>query len=683
MSEERLPHDDTMWFLAGARGEKAGPRLVSLCEEMAMQQATIIANTDKCISVFQYGGGALDTNPEEHFPIDVETLSYNAAQNAVETVHAKIVKNKIALMPLTNGGGYLARHRAKDMGKAVEGVFDDNDGERIEEDVIMDALVTDHGAGAIMVREGRDRCVLEHIAVEDVWWDEVETRMGKPTCCYYVPRDGLDVYKVLEMLANPEDEGMPGFVGTVEERRKAILSASQKPQAWRLRKTTKTTHRVDIFEAWHPPTYREECEEDEDYEEEGETKSRKVKRVKHDGRHVIAVAGEEGTLVDEPWDEKEWPILLYVPRRRRRHVLGLSLMRSLLAPQREYEKGTAKIQHMHQKMGVSGWAASKQADINVREITSGTKAAGFVVEFEGQMAPIPLTPEPVPQGTYAYVDNIPRQMLERNGISSLAASSSLPAGLQQASGKALQVFEDFEDVRLLPYHRSRERFRVALGWLIICCCKRIVERTGSYKARYRGKMGVEEIDWKELLDLIKDRESFVLKVFPVSQLSKQPAARFAQLTELLNAGAINVEQFKRLFDLPDLEAENMLDTADTDIIDRNLDIMVTKGKYVAPDSFDNLELLVQRTGKFINVCRQHDVPESRIKLLHDHIEDAKSLMEEMKAKEAARAAEAQAKAQAAAAANGAPPGGMPPPGGAPPPGAPPPPQPGPPMGMAA
>ena len=668
--EERLPHDDTMWFLAGARQQKAGPRLVALIEEMAKQQQTIIANTDKCISVFQYGGGARDLNPEEHCPIDDETLTYNAAQNAVETVHAKIVKNKIALMPLTNGGGYLARRRAKEMGKAVEGVYDDNDGESIEENVIMDALVTDHGAGAVMVREGRDRCILEHIAIEDVWFDEAETRMGRPANCYYVPRDGIDVYKVLEMLANPEDEGQPGFVGTVEERRKAILSAAQKPQAWRLRTTAMSTHRVDIFEGWHPATYREECDEEYEDEETGETKTRKV--VKHDGRHTIAVSGDDGTLVDEPWDEKEWPILLYVPRRRRRHILGLSLMRSLLAPQREYEKGTAKIQFTNQKMGVSGWIAPKDANVNVKEITAGTKAAGFVVEYEGQVPITPLVTSPVDPATYAYVDGIPRSMLERNGISSLAASSSIPAGLQQASGKALQVFEDFEDVRLLPYHRSRERFRVALGWLIIQTCKRIVDRTGSYKARYRGKYGVEEIDWKELLDLIKDRESFVLKVFPVSQLSKQPAARFAQLTELLNAGAITVEQFKRLFDLPDLEAENQLDTADTDIIDRNLDLMVTKGKYIAPDSFDNLELLVQRTGKFINVCRQHDVPEARIKLLHDHIEDAKTLMEEAKAK-------AAMDAQAAA------PPPMPPPAGPPgmPPGAPPPAPPGPPMPMAA
>jgi len=662
-------HDDECWFLCGARGKPAGPRLVALCEEIHRDQYTLIANTNMCMSVFQYGGGARNIDPEEHVAIDDETLTYNAAQNAVETVFAKVVKNKIALMPLTTGGGPLARARAKDMEKAIEGVYDDNQGEELEENVVMDFLVTDHGAGACIVEDGRDRTFIRHIAVEDVWFDKAETRMGRPSCCYFVPKDGIDKFSAIELYANPADDdpktGRPGFVGTSAERREKILKAAQKPATWRT--ASAGSYRVDIFEAWHPPTCREEY--DEEYEDDdGETKTRKA--YKHDGRHVVAVYGEDGTLIDEPWDEPEWPILLAVPRRRRRHVFGLSLMRGLLAPQREYERGTAKIQYMHQKMGLSGFMGPNTANVNVKEITAGQKGAGFFVGYDATEGAPPiqqLQPQPVEPSTYAYVNGIPRDMLERHGISTLAAASQLPAGLQQASGKALQVFEDFEDVRLLPYHRARERFRVALAWLIIKSARRIVQRTGSYKVNYRGKRGLEQVDWKDLLDLIDDKEAFVLKVFPISALSKAPAARFAQLTELLNAGAITVEQFKRLFELPDLEAENELDTADTDIIDRNMDIMVTTGRYIGPEGFDNLDLLISRAGKYINLLRQKDVPNSRIKLIRDYIEDAKGLKETIAAAEAAKAAAAAP----APPPMGGEPGGMPPVPA------------GPPMGMAA
>jgi hypothetical protein len=652
---------DCTWFLAMARGQHAHTYLVPLCREMANRQATLRDNTKKCIAVFQYGGDAKDIEPTDTAPLEETALCYNAAQNTVETVHSKVCKPRIAPMPLTNGGGYLARHRAREIGKAIEAVLDENQCDAIEEDVVMDALVSDHGAGAAMVIDREDDVLIEHVPIEDVWYDEAEIRRRQPRSQYLVPTDGMDVFKCIELYAKPGDTH-PGLVGTVEERREAILKACNKPEAWRAKATEAAKHRVDIYEAWHLKSGCEETEEED--EETGE----KRKVVKHDGRHVICVDG--ATLLDEPWEEDHFPILLYVPRKRRRSIWGLSLMRSLVAPQREYEKGTKKIQHQHQKMGVSGFIAPKTANLNIREITSGTFGAGFVAEFDGQAPPVPFVPEPVAQGTYAYVEGIPRNMMERNGVSTLSASSQLPAGLQQASGKALQVFEDFESERLLPYHRERERFKIGLAWLVVHAAARVVARKGTYKAKYRGKHGLETLDWKEF---IEDKDNLDIRVFPTSQLAKQPAAKFAQLTELLNAQAITVEQFKRLFELPDLEAENQLDTADTDVIDRNLDIMVTTGRYIAPDSFDNLELVIQRTGKFINLCRQQEVPEARLKLLHDHITDAKSLIDQAKAKAAAEAA-----------ANAPPPmpGAAPP--GAPPmdPGAPPMP-PGPPMPMAA
>jgi hypothetical protein len=180
-------------------------------------------------------------------------------------------------------------------------------------------------------------------------------------------------------------------------------------------------------------------------------------------------------------------------------------------------------------------------------------------------------------------------------------------------------------VRLLSYHRTRQRFKTDLAWVVVCAARRVVARKGTYETRYHGKKGIEKVDWSKVL---MDADDFVLKVFPVSALSKQPAAKFAQLTELLNAQAITVEQFKRLFELPDLEAENELDTADTDIIDRNMDIIVTTGRYISPEPFDNLELILQRAGKVYNLCRQQEVPENRLQLLRDLIEDAKSLKDQ-------------------------------------------------------
>jgi hypothetical protein len=632
MTEESIYADDP-WHLAHEKNEPAGPRLIALCRELARKQTVLIQNTEMCMGVYEYGGQGRALDPGDVLPIEETIVAFNAAQNIVDTVYSKVVKSRIIPMPLTNGGGYLQRYRAKQLGKAVEGVFDDNNVEEIEEDVVMDALTTDHGAGACLVFEQDDEVKIEHIPIEDIWWDEAETRNRAPRNCYRVPKGGIDKYVACELFGKDD---LPGGVGTGEQRRAAILAAANKPETWRQRGSGQKS-RVDLFESWHLPSGKvEEC--DEEYEETNhdgdvEKKTRKVR--KHDGRHVVAVDGPNGTLIDEPWEGPMFPVLMYVPRKRRRTVLGLSLIRDLIAPQREYEKVTAKIQDQHQKMGVSGWSGSRDANLNIREVTSGTFGAAFFVEHDGPQGVTQLTTEPVSPGTYQYAEGIPRLMAERKGVSTLATASQLPSGLQQASGKALQVFEDFEDVRLLPYHRGRERFIVALSWLVIHAAKRICDRNVKYRSRYRGKHGLEVIEWKKVLE---DADDFVLKVFPISALSRQPAARFAQLTELLNAQAITVEQFKRLFEIPDLEAENEMDLAHLDIIDMNLDTMVVEGRYITPLPTDQFALQIERAGKFYNLCRIQKVPEERLKLILDFIEDTKSLEDQIKAEEAAKKA---------------------------------------------
>jgi hypothetical protein len=633
-------HADCPWFLAKAKGRAAHESLTGLTEEMRRKQGSLLENTRKCIAIYQWGAGAENCQDDDDPVLSEEINAYNAAQNVVETTHSKVCKSRILPMPLTEGGGYLQRKQAKEIGKALEGEFDKHEIDQIKEDVVMDALVTAHGAGAIKVYASRTgKLMVQHVPIEDVWFDPAETRYRRPRCLYHVMP--IDKFVVLAEYGEDDED----LEGTREVRRAAIIHAASLERGRQNVGGRWSPTQIEVVEAWHLPS--NDCDEDEDEEsddatEEAEDGEEPAERT-HDGRHVIAIAG--CTLVDEPWDGKSFPIEFYVPRKRRRSIWGLSMMFDLVAPQREFEKLTRKVQVAHQKLGVNGWTAPKDARLNAREIVAGTEAAGFVVEYDGQQGPSPLVVEPVSQGTYAYKDSIPRDMMQHKGVSSLSASSQLPAGLQQASGKALQVFEDFESERLLPYHRELERWTMRVAWLIVRTIHGIVQSGKSPTVRYQGKHGSENLKWKEVLP--KKLSALVMRVFPVSALSKQPSALFAQLTELLNAEAITVEQFKRLFSLPDLEAENQLDTADTDIIDRNMDIMITTGRYLSPEPFDDLPLLIKRAGKMINLCRTQEVPEPRLKLLSDYIEDAKGLMDQMAEAERAKQAEAAAKAAAA------------------------------------
>ena len=44
-------YQDATWFLAHEQGAPAGPRLISICREIARRQQTLITNSEKCLSL--------------------------------------------------------------------------------------------------------------------------------------------------------------------------------------------------------------------------------------------------------------------------------------------------------------------------------------------------------------------------------------------------------------------------------------------------------------------------------------------------------------------------------------------------------------------------------------------------------------------------------------------------------
>lgn len=619
-------YQDAMWWNAWQREHEAHEILIEYVDRMKGNQATRYTNWRKLISIFEWGFRSAAFDSVQEAAVDESLNAYNAAQNVIETVHSKICKSRIVPMPLTSGGGYLQRKRAKDLQKALEGEFDENNVDQIKEDVVMDALVLGAGFAKVFCEWGKIK--IEHVPTEDIVVDDGEGRQRRPRSMYQVTK--MDRFVVLEQYGG-EDSSLHGEKAV---RRTKILSCPC--DSGRDGTTSVQQDQIRIVEAWHLPSRPLTDKEDDDEEEANDN------AAKHDGRHVIAIDG--CTLVDEPWERSCFPFAAYIPRKRRRSFWGLSAMHALAAPQNEFERTTAKIQQAFQKMSGGHFLVPTGANVNVRSMDNDF---GTVLEFDGPQPPQEWNPSPVSPQMFEYQNQIPSLMLQHMGVSAMSTSSQIPAGLQQASGKALQVFDDVEAERLRAYHSELDRWHVDLAALIILEARELTESGEAYTVRYRGKKAIEEVDWKKVL---VDESEFVLKVFPISILARSPAAKFEQLQEMLNAGAITVEQFRRLFELPDLEAENEIDSADTDIVDRNLDIIVVEGRYLSPEPFDNLQLAKTRASKFYNVCRANQVPDDKLELLRNYISDCDALTQQ-------------------AASASAPPGGAPAPGPGMPPGA--------------
>jgi hypothetical protein len=629
--------DNVQWWSAWQHGKEAHEILNGHVDRMKMSQSVRYTNFRKLIAIFEWGFKASQYETIEDAPLTEFANAYNKAQNILETIHAKVCKTNVIPMPLTSGGGYLQRKRAKDLQKALEGEYEENCVEEIKEDVVMDALITGAGFAKVFCEWGRIK--IEHVPTEDLVVDDGEGRLRKPRSLFHVTR--MDRFECLEQYGGDDED----LHGDAADRRRRILDC--KADHDKGSSTAVQQDQIRIIEGWHLPSRPLDFDGDGEPDEDEGKSEKDERKARHDGRHVIAIDG--CTLVDGPWERSTFPFAGYIPRRRRRSFWGLSLLHALSAPQNEFERVTRRIQKAVQKIAGGHFLVPRSANVNIRELDNDF---GTVVEFDPPAAPQEWNPVPVSPEMLQYQDRIPQQMEMNSGVSAMSTSSQIPAGLQQASGKALEVFDDSDTERLRPYHGALDRWHVALSQLIILEARELAERGKSYSVGYTGKKVLEKIDWRKVL---LDEQEYRLKVFPVSSLSSKPAARFAQLEARLNAGTITIEQFRRLDGLPDLEAENDIDTADTDVIDMNLDIIVATGRYLSPEPFDNLMLAKTRAAKFYNMCRAKEgVPEARLELLRNYIADCDALLE-------AAAGPGAGPAMA--------PPGMPP--GAPPPGMPP------------
>ena len=617
MSNEEIP---VTWWAAHARDEDAGSKLTLLMDELHTRSSVMRSNTRRLYAIYQWGfktgslsGEASDSSSEP--ALNVERNAANAAQNAVKTKAAKLSKARTLPRAYTDGAGYIAQQQARKISKAIEGVMAANRWEETWEKVLMDALVSSHGAGAFEVTTTRGKKPhprIRHIPIDEIYLDEAETKYGLSEVPCIYRRARRDRYAVLAEYGVDDT----ALVGTKAERRKAILTAPPAKHDDGIKRTLGGGDQIDVYEG-----FRRVCtdegdvdDDDDDSEEERDPLTR--------GRHVIAIAN--ATLVDEPFDGARFPIYLSVPNKRFKSAWGLGDMSDLASGQSEYEDMTARIQDAHANMSISAVVAYNGAKLDPRRFES--PAYGIYLQCDGGPGSLGnFVSTPIDQSAYSYKASIPQDMMMAKGISSLSATSQLPAGMAQASGIALQTFENFESERMMFEEHECDRAHVALAWMLYDAMEECSERMeGKYSTRYKGTGGLESLDWKEISIA---REKLEFGVQATNQLARTPAAKLQQLGEEFDRGLITADEYRRARGSLDLESMDGMDTADEDIIMRNLDLVYLRDRNIAPEGFDDLQKLILMAGRYYNMRRaDDDYSEQGGQRVRDFISAAKALL---------------------------------------------------------
>ena len=503
-------------------------------------------------------------------------VTLNVVQSMVDTVVSKVTKNKPKASFLTSGGDFSLQSKAKKLTKFVEGIFSFTDFYQLAALAFKDSCIFGTGCLKIFVENGEIKA--ERVFIGEIKIDDIESYYGKPRQVHQEKWLPKDVVKAM----------FPGFELEIDNASYPDEKTFQNVQGSRLKDM------VRVIESWHLPS--------------GPNAK--------DGKHTICIS--TATLLDEPYYKDYFPFVFFRWNTRPVGFFGQGLAEQLQGIQLEMIKILRTIQVSMHLVSVPKLLVEASSKIVSSHLNN---RIGGVIKYAGtppQYAPL----GGIPGELFSHLDRLFSRAYEIAGVSQLAAQSQKPAGLD--SGKALREFNDLETERFMSVAKRYEKCFMDAAEIMIETAKDLYELKGDYKVKAKDGKFIDTISWK---DVNMDADKYMMQIFPTSALSSTPAARLADVQDLLAAGFIDKEDALKLLDFPDLEAAMNLLNADSNNLERLIETMMDEGKYFPPEPYQNLENAVRKVQQAYLLYRMQGAPEDRLELLRQFMEDCQNLIE--------------------------------------------------------
>lgn len=491
-----------------------------------------------------------------------DRISYNVIQSAIDTVTAKIAKNKPKPLFLTSGGDYKMQRRAKKLTKFIDGVFYDNEIGRLGPSAFRRAAV--NGDGFVHVYGKNGKVCYEEVFNHEILVDWLDGLHGNPRQMHRLKN--VDRAVAIDMF--PENRAA---LLTADEVSTDLTAAYQH-----------VSDQILLVESWHLPSGKDA----------------------KDGLHVITCG--DTVLFKEPWTKPRFPFarMRWCPRLTGYFSQGLA--EQIQNIQLEINKLLWVIQRSMHLSGTFKIFVENSSKI-VKEHLSND--IGAIISYTGQQ-PTYLAPPIVPPEIYSHLLTLKTAAYEQAGISQLSASSQKPAGLN--SGKALREYNDIESERFMTIGHLYEDFHMDLADLSVMVAKDLYEEDKNLSIKVPGKRFIESIPWK---DVDMEADSYVLKAFPVSSLPSDPEGRLQTVQEYMQAGLYSPRVAKRLLDFPDLEAVDDRQDAEEEYLEKILEKIAEDGEYTAPGPDDNLDLAKELVLEYIAQGKRDNLDEEKLEML--------------------------------------------------------------------
>lgn len=496
-----------------------------------------------------------------------DRLTYNVCQSVVDTITAKVGKNKPRPMFLTSGGDYKLQRKAKKLDKFVEGIFYENSISNLGPIIFRDGCIFGDGFVHVFAKDGRVK--YERVLASELYIDWVDGFYGTPRQTHRVKNVDRQVLM----------DAFPGKRELIATANSATAIENGVPQ--------NVADQVAVVESWHL----------------------KSGINAKDGLHTINIA--EGNLFEEPWDKDYFPFARFgwCPR-----VFGpwaQGLVEQVQNIQLEINKILWVIQRSFHLAGSFKILLENGSKIVKEHLNNDI---GAIVSYSGT-PPQYVVPQIVATEMYSHLTTLKNSAFEQAGISQLSAAAQKPAGLN--SGKALREYNDIESDRFMTVGRAYEDFFMQLTRITVDTAKEIFEHDKSLEVKVPGAKFIQTIDWKDV-DLEDDE--YVMKIFPVSSLPNEPAGRLQTIQEYIQAGFINQRTGRKLLDFPDLEQVEDLANSAEEYLNEILEKIIDDGEFTPPEPYDDLGLARELALQYYSQGKCNGLEEDKLQLLRDFMD---------------------------------------------------------------
>jgi hypothetical protein len=498
-------------------------------------------------------------------------LTYNIIKSCVDSVTAKIAKNKPRVKFVTTDGSFKLQRQSKKLTQYLDGLFYGADVYNHAQKMFKNACVFGTGCMKVFVEPNTTDIRVENILPTEIVVDQADGVYGKP--------------KQLHQRKNANRENL---IGIFPEHEEAISSCTSLPHT-----VLSAADQVMLIESWHLPS----------------------KEGAGDGKHTICI--ENCTLFEEEWTKPYYPFVFYRWTQKIAGFYGMGLCEELAGIQLAINRLLKMIQASQEYMCVP------RVFVEQGSVVAKQKLFDFgIVEYApGSSPPVYNTASAMSPEIYQFLETLFNKAYEISGISQLSASAQKPAGLN--SGVALREYQDINTERFAIQGDKYEQLFLELGKMMIDLTKELYEDNKDLSIKSRSGKFIDTIKWSEV-DLKEDQ--YAMECFPVSSLPETPEGRLAFVQELSQAGLIEPEHIMELMSIPDVEGFLNIKNSSYEDTLKMLDKIIEDGEYQRPNEYMNLQLARNLAQGLYLKYQITDLEEDRLDMLRQWMDDCDLLM---------------------------------------------------------